>query len=107
MAINLNRPQFSHFLDYSGACFEHRLVAIAHDCPRIRLYLMINFIHDPTHCRHDFYKVANPEGGEKSKPYLTENNVSDDQAVKEFLGQIEQTILDFAADGAYDKRQGK
>ena len=36
---------------------------------------------------------------------LTENSVSDDQAVARLLNQIEQTILDFAADGAYDKRK--
>lgn len=48
---------------------------------------------------------ANPEDGEIQAALLTENNVSDDQAVKELLGQIEQTILDFAADGAYDKRK--
>jgi IS5 family transposase len=48
---------------------------------------------------------ANPEDGEIQAVILTENNVSDDQAVEELLGQIEQTILDFAADGAYDKRK--
>jgi hypothetical protein len=48
---------------------------------------------------------ANPEDGEIQAVLLTENNVSDDQAVKELLGQIEQTLLDFAADGAYDKRK--
>jgi hypothetical protein len=48
---------------------------------------------------------ANPEDGEIQAVLLTENNVSDDQAVKELLGQIEQTIIDFAADGAYDKRK--
>src|SRR3989304_6067660 len=48
---------------------------------------------------------ANPEDGEIQAALLTENNVSDDQAVKELLGQIEQIILDFAADGAYDKRK--
>ena len=48
---------------------------------------------------------ANPEDGEIQAVILTENNVSDDQAVAELLGQIEQTILDFAADGAYDKRK--
>ena len=36
---------------------------------------------------------------------LTENSVSDDEAVGGLLEQIEQTILDFAADGAYDKRK--
>ena len=46
---------------------------------------------------------ANPEDGEIQAVLLTENNVSDDQAVKELLGQIEQPIIDFAADGAYDK----
>jgi len=48
---------------------------------------------------------ANPEDGEIQAALLTGNNVSDDQAVKELLGQIEQTIVDFAADGAYDKRK--
>lgn len=48
---------------------------------------------------------ANPEDGEIQAVLLTENNVSDDQAVEELLGQIEQSILDFAADGAYDKRK--
>lgn len=48
---------------------------------------------------------ANPEDGEIQAVLLPENNVSDDQAVKGLLGQIEQTILDFAADGAYDKRK--
>jgi len=48
---------------------------------------------------------VNPEGGEIQAVLLTKNNVSDDQAVKELLGQIEQTIIDFAADGAYDKRK--
>jgi len=48
---------------------------------------------------------ANPEGGEIQAVLLTENNVSDDQAVEKLLDQIEQTIIDFAADGAYDKRK--
>mgnify|MGYP000977552136 CR=1 FL=1 len=48
---------------------------------------------------------ANPEDGEIQAVLLTGNNVSDDQAVKELLGQIEQPIIDFAADGAYDKRK--
>lgn len=48
---------------------------------------------------------ANPEDGEIQAVLLTENHMSDDQAVEELLGQIEQTILDFAADGAYDKRK--
>ena len=48
---------------------------------------------------------ANPEDGEIQAVLLTENNVSDDQAVEKLLEQIEQTILDFAADGAYDKRK--
>jgi len=48
---------------------------------------------------------ANPEGGEIQAVLLTENNVSDDQAVEKLLEQIEQTIIDFAADGAYDKRK--
>jgi hypothetical protein len=48
---------------------------------------------------------ANPEDGEVQAVLLTENNVSDDQAVEKLLEQIEQTIIDFAADGAYDKRK--
>jgi hypothetical protein len=48
---------------------------------------------------------ANPEDGEIQAALLTENNVSDDQAVEKLLEQIEQTIIDFAADGAYDKRK--
>ena len=48
---------------------------------------------------------ANPEGGEIQAVLLTQNNVSDDQVVETLLEQIEQTILDFAADGAYDKRK--
>ena len=48
---------------------------------------------------------ANPEDGEIQAVLVTKNNVSDDQAVKPLLDQIEQTIIDFAADGAYDKRK--
>ena len=48
---------------------------------------------------------ANPEDGEIQAVLLTENNVSDDQVVEKLLEQIEQTIIDFAADGAYDKRK--
>jgi hypothetical protein len=48
---------------------------------------------------------ANPQDGEIQAVLLTENKVSDDQVVEALLGQIEQTILDFAADGAYDKRK--
>lgn len=48
---------------------------------------------------------ADPEDGEIQAVLLTENKVSDDQAVEKLLGQIEQTIIDFAADGAYDKRK--
>jgi Transposase DDE domain len=48
---------------------------------------------------------ANPDDGEIQAVLLTENSVSDDQAVAELLNQIEQTILAFAADGAYDKRK--
>lgn len=48
---------------------------------------------------------ANPEDGEIQAVLLTENSVSDDQAVEKLLEQIEQTIIDFAADGAYDKRK--
>jgi hypothetical protein len=45
------------------------------------------------------YVGANPEDGEIQAVLLTENNVSDDQAVEKLLEQIEQTIIDFAADG--------
>jgi hypothetical protein len=48
---------------------------------------------------------ANPDDSEIQAVLLTENGVSDDQAVEGLLEQIEQTILDFAADGAYDKRR--
>ena len=48
---------------------------------------------------------ANPEDGEIQAVLLTENNVSDDEAVKGLLEQIEQEIGRFAADGAYDKRK--
>jgi Transposase DDE domain len=48
---------------------------------------------------------ANPEDGEIQAVLLTENSISDDEAVENLLGQIEQTIVNFAADGAYDKRK--
>jgi len=48
---------------------------------------------------------ANPEDGEIQAALLTENSVSDDQAVEALLAQIEQNIAKFAADGAYDKRK--
>ena len=48
---------------------------------------------------------TNPDNGEIQAVFLTQNNISDDQAVKPLLEQIEQSILDFAADGAYDKRK--
>jgi len=48
---------------------------------------------------------ANPEDGEIQAALLTENSVSDDQAVEALLGQIEQELDAFAADGAYDKRK--
>ena len=48
---------------------------------------------------------ANPDDGEIQAVLLTENSVSDDEAVGVLLEQIEQTIVDFAADGAYDKRK--
>ena len=48
---------------------------------------------------------ANPEDGEIQAVILTENSVSDDQAVEALLAQIEQEIDEFAADGAYDKRK--
>jgi len=48
---------------------------------------------------------ANPEDGEIQAVILTENRVSDDAAVEVLLKQIEQEIVNFAADGAYDKRK--
>lgn len=48
---------------------------------------------------------AKPEDGEIQAVILTENSVSDDAAVKVLLEQIEQEIVKFAADGAYDKRK--
>jgi len=48
---------------------------------------------------------ANPEDGEIQAALLTENSVSDDEAVAGLLAQIEQEIEAFAADGAYDKRK--
>lgn len=48
---------------------------------------------------------VNPADGEIQAALLTENNVSDGQAVNALLEQIEQDITRFAADGAYDKRQ--
>jgi len=48
---------------------------------------------------------ANPEDGEIQAVLLTENNVSDDEAAQALLEQIEQEIVRFAADGAYDKRK--
>jgi hypothetical protein len=48
---------------------------------------------------------ANPEDGEIQAVILTENGVSDDNAVEALLEQIEQEIAKFAADGAYDKRK--
>ncbi len=48
---------------------------------------------------------ANPEDGEIQAALLTNNSVSDDDAVAGLLAQIEQEIETFAADGAYDKRK--
>jgi hypothetical protein len=48
---------------------------------------------------------ADPENGEIQAALLTENSVSDDEAVAGLLAQIEQEIIKFAADGAYDKRK--
>lgn len=48
---------------------------------------------------------ANPEDGEIQAVILTENSVSDGDAVETLLQQIEQDIARFAADGAYDKRK--
>lgn len=48
---------------------------------------------------------VNPENGEIQAALLTENEVSDDEAVADLLAQIEPEIIKFAADGAYDKRK--
>lgn len=48
---------------------------------------------------------ANPADGEIQAVILTENRVSDDAAVEVLLAQIEQAIVKFGADGAYDKRK--
>lgn len=48
---------------------------------------------------------ANPEDGEIQAVILTQNSVSDGDAVATLLQQIEQDIAKFAADGAYDKRK--
>lgn len=48
---------------------------------------------------------ANPEDGEIQAVILTENSVSDGDAVETLLQQMKQDIAKFAADGAYDKRK--
>jgi len=48
---------------------------------------------------------SNPADGEIQAVLLTENSVSDEQATKELLQQVGGTIIDFAADGAYDTRK--
>lgn len=48
---------------------------------------------------------ANPADGEIQAVILTKNSVSDDAAVEGLLEQIEQEMVNFAADGAYDKRK--
>ncbi len=48
---------------------------------------------------------ANPDDGEIQAVILTENSVSDDAIVEVLLEQIEQEIINFGADGAYDKRK--
>ena len=48
---------------------------------------------------------VNPDDGEIQAVILTENSVSDDAAVAILLEQIEQEIITFSADGAYDKRK--
>jgi hypothetical protein len=48
---------------------------------------------------------VNPQDGEFRAVLLTENSVSDDNAVAGLLVQIEQELDEFAADGAYDKRK--
>jgi hypothetical protein len=47
----------------------------------------------------------NPDDGEIQSVILTEKDVSDDAAVEVLLEQIEQEIVNFAADGAYDKHK--
>ena len=48
---------------------------------------------------------VNPQDGEFQAVLLTDNSVSDDNAVAGLLVQIEQELDEFAADGAYDKRK--
>jgi len=48
---------------------------------------------------------GNPQDGEFQAVLLTDNSVSDDNAVAGLLVQIEQELDEFAADGAYDKRK--
>lgn len=48
---------------------------------------------------------ATPEDGEIQAVILTENSVSDGDAVEPLLQQMEQQIARFAADGAYDQRK--
>ena len=48
---------------------------------------------------------ADPDSGEIQAVILTDNSVSDDDAVETLLEQIEQPMTNFAADGAYDKRK--
>jgi hypothetical protein len=48
---------------------------------------------------------VNPQDGEIQAVLLTENSVSDDEAVEPLLAQIDQEIDGFGADGAYDKRK--
>lgn len=48
---------------------------------------------------------VNPEDGEIQAVLLTENSVSDDEAVEDLLAQIKPEIEKFAADGGYDKRK--
>ena len=48
---------------------------------------------------------ASSDNGEIQVVVLTGNNVSDDAVVKDMLAHIEQTLLSYAADGAYDKRK--
>ena len=48
---------------------------------------------------------VNPDSGEIQAVLLTENHISDAEAVPSWLAQIEQPIVEFAADGAYDQRK--
>ena len=48
---------------------------------------------------------ANPEAGEIQAVVLPENTVSDDGVLTVVLEQMEPKMVNFAAEGAYDKRK--